>query len=266
MKGLVLSKDGIERHQKRIVEAIRDFVFEAEAKGAVFGLSGGIDSALVGALARRALGNRVLALIMPEAGVSNEEDVEHAVTFAKEKEIQFRIIELNETLDSVRRAYADLLHKKRGFLARANLVPRARMLFNYAVSNMEGRIVLGTGNKTELLLGYFTKYGDGGVDFLPIGDLYKTQVRQLASYLGLPQHIIDKPPSAGLWRGQTDEGELGESYENIDKILFLLHDKGYSIEKTPSVLKLDRRVIEKISVRMEKNMHKRTSPQIVRLS
>jgi len=125
---------------------------------------------------------------------------------------------------------------------------------------------LGTGNRTELLLGYVTKYGDSACDFEPIADLYKTQVIQLAEHLGLPEKIIKKIPSAGLWKGQTDEGELGASYRDIDRILHLLVDKKYSIEKTAEKLKVDIELIKSIYSRMNRNEHKRVMPEIVRLT
>jgi NAD+ synthase len=139
------------------------------------------------------------------------------------------------------------------------------MLFNYAISNMDDYVVLGTGNKTELLLGYFTKYGDGGADFLPIGDLYKTQVRQMACHIQIPGCVVEKAPSAGLWLGQTDEEELGESYENIDRILFLLNDKKYSVDQAASALNLERKAVENIKERVVKNAHKRIQPPVVAL-
>jgi NAD+ synthase len=266
MKGLILSNDTLDDYKDRIVDGIRTFVDESGARGAVVGLSGGIDSALVAALGKLALGDRLQALIMPETGLSREEDVEHAVMFAKDVGIHYRIIELKEVLESIRQVYPDLLNSKRGFLARANLAPRLRMLFNYAVSNFRDLVVLGTGNKTELMLGYFTKYGDGGVDFLPIGDLYKTQVRQLASHIGTPDYIVDKPPSAGLWYGQTDEDELGETYENIDRVLFLMFDRGFSVEKTASTLKIEREKVDRIIGLVDKNLHKRRGPEVIELS
>ncbi|MFQ5801258.1 MAG: NAD(+) synthase, partial [Candidatus Hydrothermarchaeales archaeon] len=142
MKDLDLSKEELEACKKRIVEAVQRFVEDTGVKGAVVALSGGVDSALVAALANMALVDKLSALIMPEVGVTKEEDIEHAITLAKERGIPYRIIELNEVLDAVRRAYPELLDISRGVLARANLAPRGRMLFNYAVSNMEDLIVL----------------------------------------------------------------------------------------------------------------------------
>jgi NAD+ synthase len=139
------------------------------------------------------------------------------------------------------------------------------MILNYVYANLEGKIVIGTGNKTELLLGYFTKYGDAGVDILPIGDLYKTQVRQVARYLKLPKEIIDKVPSAGLWPGQTDEAEIGAGYEEIDNILYLLIEKGYSQEETATKLNVELELVKDLYERMKRNEHKRKTPAVTKL-
>ncbi len=265
MKGLLLTNEELEAARHRIIEEIKKFVEIAGVKGGVVALSGGLDSALVAALAKMALKENLQALIMPEKGVSREEDLSHALSFAKEQGIKHRIIALDEVLEAVRGAYPELLDLKRGHLARANIAPRARMLFTYAVSNMEDLIVLGTGNKTELLLGYFTKYGDGGVDFLPIGDLYKTQVMHLARHISLPIYILEKAPSAGLWPGQKDEDELGENYDTIDSVLFLLKDRGLSFEDTASNLKVPLETVKRIDEMVETNLHKRKTPPIVEL-
>jgi NAD+ synthase len=265
MDVLHLSDDDLKRYKTSIVKGIGEFVKVSGAKGAVFGLSGGIDSSLVGALGKLALGNRLHALIMPERGVSRPEDVEHAVEFAKEQDIKYSIIEIKDVVTLVGKKYPDLLGSNKAFHARSNLTPRIRMLFNYFSSNKDDLIVLGTGNKTELMLGYFTKYGDGGVDFLPIGDLYKTQVHQLACHLEIPECIVEKPPSAGLWQGQTDEEEIGESYENIDMILHYIHDKKQTVEITAKSLNLDIKQVEGIRDMMEKNSHKRFPPPIFKI-
>lgn len=265
MSDILLSKSELDKCKNDITGAIKNFVDETGAQGAVFGLSGGVDSALVGILAKLALGDRVRALIMPESGVTPKVDVEHALGLAKSQKLHYDLIELNDVLGAVKRAFFGFSDHETGFHARANITPRLRMLFNYATANLENLVVLGTGNKTELLLGYFTKYGDGGVDYLPIGDLYKTQIRQLARHIGLPDDIIDKPPSAGLWHGQTDEDELGESYENLDKILFLLHEKGHSAGEIASLLGIEQRRVERICAISERNSHKLVMPKIVKL-
>jgi NAD+ synthase len=136
------------------------------------------------------------------------------------------------------------------------------MMLLYYHSNAMNRIVAGTGNRTELLVGYFTKYGDGGVDILPIGDLYKTEVREIANYLGVPKCIIEKAPTAGLWTGQTDEEELGIKYESLDKILYLLIDEKLSIEEVSKRLEVPRDEVLRIKNMVESSKHKLSSPYL----
>ncbi len=194
-------------------EWIRIKVEQAGASGVIVGLSGGIDSAVVAALAARGLGpERVLGVMMPAH--SQPEDLAHAELAARAANIPTTTIDLT--------AVFDLLVKTLppgSDLAMANLKPRLRMLTLYHLANTRGLLVAGTGNKSELMAGYFTKYGDGGVDILPLGGLYKHQVRDLARDLGVPAPIIERPPSAGLWAGQTDEAEMGITYEDLDAIL-----------------------------------------------
>jgi len=267
MKDLLLSPDELDLIRKKIVRSIADFVQDTGAKGAVFGLSGGVDSALVGVLAKEALKNRVEALVMPDSNVSKTEDLEHAALLSERFEIASRVIDLKETVESVNKALPEMTLDKgdEGFHARANIAPRLRMLFNYAAANLNNYVVLGTGNRTELLLGYFTKNGDGGVDFLPIGSLYKTHVRQLAKHMKIPSEIIDKPPSAGLWHGQTDEAELGETYEILDQILFYIYDKKISANETAEILCIETERVERIIAMSVRHSHKREVPTIVKL-
>ena len=140
------------------------------------------------------------------------------------------------------------------------------MVLNYLVANLEHRLVLGTGNRTELLTGYFTKYGDGAVDVLPIGGLYKTQVFQLARYLGIPKPIISKPPSAGLWRGQTDEGELGFSYELLDRILFQLVNEKHTVGETATLLNMETSRVQEVRSKVLGSRHKRQSPRVAAIN
>jgi NAD+ synthase len=150
-------------------------------------------------------------------------------------------------------------------MAEANLKPRIRMVLNYVASNADRRLVLGTGNRTELLTGYFTKYGDGGVDALPIGSLYKTQVFQLARHLNIPERIISKAPSAGLWVGQTDEEELGISYSLLDRILRELVDKKKTAQETAQLLGVESRQVQKISEQVLRALHKRRAPLVAQI-
>jgi NAD+ synthase len=147
-------------------------------------------------------------------------------------------------------------------MAEANLKARIRMVILYYHANAMNRMVVGTGNRTELLVGYFTKYGDGGVDILPLGELYKTDVRNLASYLGVNQNIIDKNPTAGLWPGQTDEEELGIKYELLDKILYLLTEKGMKEDEVALKLKISLDEVVNVKLMMLAAEHKLKMPPI----
>lgn len=205
-----------KEEQVFIIQAfIAHSVGESGRTGVVLGLSGGLDSALVAKLCANALGpERVLALGMPDG--KGGKDMKDARRFAKSLGIEFRTVGVRPIVTVMEKKLKAI---EEDLVPRGNLRARARMTVLYFVANREGRIVMGTGNKSEALVGYFTKFGDGGVDFQPIGDLYKTQVREMAYHLGLPPAIIEKEPTAGLWPGQTDEGELGISYGELDRIL-----------------------------------------------
>ena len=199
--------------KEKIIDWIRRQVRGAGAKGIVMGLSGGIDSCVVAALAKEALGGRnVLALFMPCH--SHAQDLADALFVARKLGIKSAKIELTKIYDVF------LKNLPAGpKMAQANLRPRLRMAALYYFANKHNYLVCGTGNKSELTMGYFTKYGDGGVDILPIASLLKRDVRRLAGELEIPRHIIEKPPTAGLWPGQTDEAEMGITYAELDDIL-----------------------------------------------
>lgn len=242
-----------------IKDSIKEIIAESGSKGVVLGLSGGIDSSLLLKLASDS-GADVYALILPEEGVSGMDDVRDAMELAKDLGVKYSVIKINPILESIEKNFCwDEFSGRNKQIPWGNVKARTRMILNYLVANLDKRIVLGTGNKTEILLGYNTKYGDGGVDIEPLGDLYKTQVKQLAEYLKIPRRIIDKEPSAGLWKGQTDRGELGASYEEIDEILYYL-DKQIPLKET-----MDMKLVEKISEMIVKNKHKRLTPGITGL-
>jgi len=199
--------------KKRIVSWIKDQVNKAHSKGIVLGLSGGVDSCVAAALAKEALGRRrLLALILPIH--SQAQDLTDARSCARRLGIKTKLIDLSEINDKLLKVLP-----ASGKIAKANLKPRLRMMVLYYFANKLNYLVCGTGNKAELKVGYFTKYGDGGVDILPLGDLLKRQVRELAEELGIAQRIITKKPTAGLWPGQTDEAEMGLLYPELDDIL-----------------------------------------------
>jgi len=241
-----------ERASERIQDFIRKRVELANAEGVVVGVSGGVDSATVAFLCVKALGSEgVFATIMPEKGVTPEEDVEHAEKVCRMLGVDYRVIEINPFVEPFRKSFGEDC-----LIAFANTKPRIRMAINYYFANSMNRLVAGTGNKSELKMGYFTKYGDGGVDFLPIGDLYKTEVFGLARFLGVPEEIIKKKPSARLWKGQTDEGEMGISYHDLDRILRGI-EMGLSPEDISIKEGLDISDIEKVIRAVEASRHKR---------
>jgi NAD+ synthase len=191
---------------------IKEQVEKAGAKGIVLGLSGGIDSAVVAALARRSLGPDVLGLLLPCH--SHQQDSEDALTVAGHLGLETVTVDLTPVFDLLL-----TLLPPADALVTANLKPRLRMMTLYHFARIKRYLVAGTSNKSEIAVGYFTKFGDGGADLLPLGDMLKSQVRDLAVQLRLPKAIVDKPPSAGLLPGQTDEGELDLSYDELDQAL-----------------------------------------------
>ena len=237
----------MEDLENKIVAWIREYVAGAKCRGVVFGLSGGLDSAVIAVLCKRAFPDNALGVIMP--CYSSEVDLKHARAVAKKFQIPISTIALEGVFDSLLRAlpvgdYEPATKK----LAEANLKPRLRMLTLYYLANRLGYLVVGTGNRSEISVGYFTKYGDGGVDILPLGNLVKSQVRELAFHLGIPKEIIQKPPSAGLWAGQTDEGEMGITYEELDRYLISA--------------KAAEEVKKKVDAMMAGGAHKRATPAI----
>jgi NAD+ synthase len=228
---------------------IKDQVERSGTKGAVLGLSGGLDSAVVGALCARALGDSALGIILPCE--SSAQDVEHAELVGKAIGLRTELVSLDGSLASLEAVLPDAQRS-----ARANLKPRLRMVALYHYANRLSYLVAGTGNRSEIMLGYSTKHGDGAADILPIGGLYKTQVRELARELGIPTEIIDKPPSAGLWEGQTDEAELGMSYEEIDRALEAI-DTGRDEGVDPEAIARVRHLIKR-------SAHKRALPPVFR--
>lgn len=246
----------------RIEEFLREQLEESGCEKGIVALSGGIDSAVVATLAVRALGpERVISHVLPDEESTDPEDMKDAEELARSLGILCRRISIHKPLEAFRETFQDvgLLGDRKSW---ANVKARLRMIVNYFVANFENGLVLGTGNKSEILTGYYTKFGDGGVDVLPIGHLYKTQVRQLARFLKIPQKIVDKTPSAGLWPGQSDEEELGISYEELDRILHCLHDRRMSINQTVKALKTRKKTVQHVWDLMKASEHKRRLPPI----
>jgi len=242
----------------KLVTFIRSKVQEASATGAVIGLSGGVDSTLTAYLAVEALGREnVLGLLLPEKNVTSKQDIDDAENIAKLLGIDHGVIEISGILQAFSKVIPDF--DKNNLAANGNLKARTRMCILYYHANIMHRMVIGTGNKTELLLGYFTKYGDGGVDIEPIGALYKTHVRGLARYMEVPAQIVDKTPTAGLWPGQTDEGELGVTYDIADKILSMLVDEKKDVSDIKKIFPPES--VDRLVALVRANEHKRMPPQ-----
>jgi NAD+ synthase len=202
----------------RLVAWIRETVISAGCKGATFGMSGGIDSSVIAALCRRAFPDNCLGLIMPCH--SDGQDREHAELLAHQFGIPFEVAVLDEVYNSLLKVIVQgKVNTDADRLARGNIKSRLRMLTLYYYANLNNYMVVGSGNRCEWMIGYFTKYGDSGVDMLPLINLVKGQVRRLGQELGVPEAIIDKAPSAGLWPGQTDEAEMGITYADLDQFL-----------------------------------------------
>lgn len=198
-----------------IIKGLQSFFQSTGRTKAVIGLSGGVDSALVAKLGVDALGKEnITGLILPNHELTNPQNITDAQNWADELGVKNHLIPINPFLNQYKN-----LPWESSKLANINIQARARMTILYHYANTHDCIVLGTGNKTELLLGYFTKYGDGGVDVLPIGNLFKTEVWEMGKHLGLPKEILEKAPSAELTEAQTDEGEIGMTYSEMDKIL-----------------------------------------------
>ncbi len=243
-----------DQEVERIVTFITKIIQDSKAEGVVLGLSGGIDSALTGALCVRALGkSRVFALLLPIH--SPETDLEDAKLITNHLGIKYEIIDLTQSFDILLSTLSP--SQKPKDLAKANLKPRLRMIALYYHANKMNYLVAGTGNRSEKEIGYFTKYGDGAADFLPVLHLYKKQVWEMARYLKLPKKIIERKPSAGLWEGQTTEGEITQqlgfpiTYDKLDEMLEHIATNTFDKADTnyQSLLKL-----------REKNKHKSQLP------
>ena len=243
--------------ERKLVVFIKRKVREAGSEGVVVGLSGGMDSSVVATLCKKALGKiNVLGISMPEAGGTDPRDVADAHDISNRLGIQFRVVDITPVVLGIRQNLFDFSVRAR--IPAANIKPRVRMTILYYYANLLNRLVVGSSNLSELRAGYFTKHGDSAVDLMPISCLYKTQVRQLAAHLNLPKRIIERVPSAGLWRGQIDERELGLAYEKLDMIyagldLGLEPDSiadaaGVKIEDVNRFIERERRMAHKLSM------------------
>ncbi|BAB67262.1 NH(3)-dependent NAD(+) synthetase [Sulfurisphaera tokodaii str. 7] len=244
-----------------IVRRIREYIEESKKEGGIIGLSGGIDSSVTTILLSRATNNFYI-LLMPTSSTP-QKDIEDAMKIIKivNGENKYSYINIDEIINE----FSSIVNISDKIVI-GNIKARVRMTLLYAFAQKMNYLVIGTGDKSEIMLGYFTKYGDGGVDVLPIGDLYKTQVRMLGNYLGVPEEIVKKPPSPALWEGQTAEGEIGLDYETIDSILYLKFEEMREPEEIAEMTKTSYDKVIKIINMVKTSQHKRLPPEIFRLS
>ncbi len=239
---------------------IRSEITRTGLSRAVIGLSGGIDSALAAYLAVEALGKEnVLGVRMPYK-TSSQDSLAHAMLVIEDLGIPHKTIPITDIADGLINQFPEMNNMRKG-----NIMARSRMVTLYDQSEEFKGLVIGTGNKTEILLGYSTLYGDSAHAINPLGDLYKTQVRQLSQAIGVPEPIVNKAPSADLWAGQTDEQELGFTYQQVDELLYLLVDQRYSPEECVDA-GFKREFVETVLKRVRRNHFKRVMPPIAKIS
>jgi len=266
-----LKKIGVEdldidyaESSKKIMQFIKEQVEKAGADGVVLGLSGGVDSATTAYLAVKALGsNKVTVLIMPYRDVTPRDDVEDAMSLSSALCVKHHLVDIGKIRDS----YAETLpfFSEDSKIANGNLLARIRMTILYYYANKNNLCVLGAGDKSEILIGYFTKYGDGAVDFLPVGDLYKTQVRKMALYLGVPHKVAMKPSSPRLWKGHEASRELGLTYEEIDPLLYAVFDLGLAPKEAIEATGITSEKAMVILRRVKTTEHKRRMPPVPKI-
>ncbi len=258
----------LEAVRERIVADIETTVDDADAEGVVVAMSGGIDSTLTTALAVEAVGAaNVRGLGLP-CNMTDTAHVSDARTIADGMGIDFQEIQLRPLLETFEETVASELEPPATDADRpnernreiGNATARLRMVAAYYAANRGSHVVLGTANRSEVLLGYFTKHGDGAADAYPIGDLYKTEVRAMAKHIGLPRRIVSKEPTAGFWATQTDAGELGARYDDIDPLLYRLVEEGRTVDEAVDELRIDRETADEIASRHAGTAHKRSMP------
>lgn len=236
-----------------LIEFIRATVRDIGCSGVVIGISGGIDSAVVTKLCVDAIGpERVLNVFMPSR-VTPAEDYKTTSGLCTMWGTEYRVVDIQPAVDALA---AVLLSGKETPLERGNISARCRMIVLYNLAKKRDYIVMGTSNQSELMMGYFTKFGDGACDVTPLANMYKTEVRQIAKIIGIPEDIISKPPSAGLWEGQTDESDMGITYEDLDQILYDM-EQDKSDAQIAADTKLPREKIVDIRRQVESMEHKR---------
>ena len=254
---LTMSEGELAARRDHICAFIREQLDTAGVDRAVLGISGGVDSALTAGLAADALGpENVHGLVMPSE-VNDDDTMTDAERVAETFDITYDVVEIEPIVETFTDAYPEGADDR---MAEGNLRVRTRAVLNYFVANHEGALVLGTGNRTEALVGYFTKYGDGAVDCHPIANLYKQQVRQLADHVGVPDSVVSRTPTAGMWVGQSDEAELGVEYDTLDSILALHVEGGLPVSATARELGIEESVVSEVRSLYDGSAHKRAVP------
>jgi NAD+ synthase len=242
------------------VKFLRDAILDNGIQRAVIGLSGGVDSALSAFLAAEAIGAvNVLAIRMPYQS-SSQASLDDAQSVIDQLGLRADTVEITPMVEPLFERFPDISNTRRG-----NVMARARMIVLYDQSAAFGGLVVGTSNKTETLLGYTTIFGDNAAAMQPITDLYKAQVRQLSRAVGVPEPIVAKAPTADLWAGQTDEGELGFTYDLADQVLYLLVDERYTVDEVAAE-GFDRAFVQKVWDQVRRNHYKRTMPNVAKVS
>ena len=249
--------------ENRIKRFVKDYVEKCGAEGVVLGASGGFDSSATAALASLSLGgHRVLGIAMPEEETYDVTDIQHAKLLAKKFGFNLQIVDISSTLKACFQSLP--IYDAADKLSKGNVKARIRMVYLYYYANKLNRLVCGASDKSEIMMGYFTKWGDGAADISPIMDLYKTQVRQLARHIGVPAEIVAKPPSPRLWPNQLAEKELGIKYETLDLILFGL-EHFMKPKEIAEQLNLPIKLAEDIKRRWLATEHKRRLPLTTKL-
>jgi len=250
-------------HTIRLIEDfIRTRVSEAGAKGIIIGLSGGIDSAVVASIAVRALSPKKVFVLFLPSSTTPSTDLNDVKTLCSQLELSYTEIDIQNFVDILAEKIQE--EENPSHLEWANTKPRIRQVIQYFFANRLNYLLCGAGNKSEIMIGYFTKFGDGAADLLPIGDVYKTHVIQLGKYLNVPESILTKTPSAGLWEGQSDEAEIGMSYLQLDAILYGL-ERFQTENEVASYLQIPVVDVKKVRVMIYQSEHKRRGPLVFKL-
>jgi len=248
-------KQDYQEIKTKIEKFLLDETNQRNVKGVIFGSSGGIDSAVIAALCANVLKERTLCLIMPDSKITPKEDTIDGINLSQKLGLKYEIIHIHPIYSEFSK------YLESNDFALGNLKARIRAAILYYYANAENYLVLGTSDKSEFYIGYFTKYGDGAADLEPIVSLYKTQLREFAKILNLPQNIISKKSSPRLWPDHTAEGELGIPYEEIDSVLYCIIDKGLSLQESVNLTGLDESTVNRVYQLYKTSEHKRVLPK-----